>query len=281
MRISLEDEFGDVIQKARQGHGWSIPDLARRTGLSATRLEALEAYEGPPEREEILLLAHTLGLRPGPLEALAHRRWQPPTWDPSPSLPVIPVKGSVGGYAVWGYLVQAPDGQSALAVDTAGSGQEMLQALQERGLRLVAILLTHTHGDHMGGVGRLAREAGTPVWVHEREREGLGFWSRSVTVHTLQGGETLELEGCRLHVHHTPGHTWGGVCYHMGALCFVGDSLFAGSIGRPASPEGYRQLLTTLRSRILCLPENTWLFPGHGPPTTVGWERAQNPFPLA
>jgi glyoxylase-like metal-dependent hydrolase (beta-lactamase superfamily II) len=276
----LEDEFGDIIQKARQGLGMDMFDMASAAGVSRDILEGLESCAVRPTSNHVTALAKVLQLDGERLRVIAKNAWAPVPVSIEVQSDVIPVQGMVGPtYRVWGYLWVVDEAtREAVAFDTAGYGQEMLQAVRDRDLRLKTILLTHTHRDHMGGVEILRRATGAGLCVHPAERSALDeVWDRSKDV-LIADRQELRLGRRRITVRATPGHTIGGVCYHTPGVCFVGDSIFAGSIGRPYSSEGYRMLLGNVREKILGLDAATCLFPGHGPATTVGEERLHNPF---
>jgi glyoxylase-like metal-dependent hydrolase (beta-lactamase superfamily II) len=141
------------------------------------------------------------------------------------------------------------------------------------------IVLTHCHQDHMEGAALLKAQTGAKVAVpraeastyraHHREAPDLAVHDET----TIEVSPTIVLSAIE-----TPGHTIGGTSYRFDGFCAVGDALFAGSTGRAMSPAGYRTLIAALRTRILTLPDETILLPGHGPLTTVGHERQTNPF---
>jgi glyoxylase-like metal-dependent hydrolase (beta-lactamase superfamily II) len=191
------------------------------------------------------------------------------------------------------YLVRAEGQEHAVAIDPGGGTPELLVALEGDGLVLDAILLTHAHIDHVDGVARLARATGAPVYLHPADR---GWYDQAGTQahyfgvevdappppdRELEGDSVLELAGARLEVRHVPGHTLGHVLFYDAAsgVAFVGDVVFQSSIGRTDLPGGsHSQLMESIRTRVLTLPDETVLYPGHGPPTTVGRERVGNPF---
>jgi glyoxylase-like metal-dependent hydrolase (beta-lactamase superfamily II) len=201
------------------------------------------------------------------------------------------------------WLVAAAPGSEALVVDP---GQDALGGVEElcrrHHLKPVAALLTHGHLDHVWTVAPLAGASGIPAFIHPADRHlltdplaGFGPDARATfgglelqepdDVRELADGQVLELAGVRLHVDHTPGHTQGHVTFRgdpegdqPGEL-LAGDLVFAGSIGRTDLPGGsIDQMLASLASRFLTLPDETVVLPGHGPTTTVGRERAGNPF---
>jgi len=201
------------------------------------------------------------------------------------------------------WLVAAAPGSEALVVDP---GQDALGGVEElcrrHHLKPVAALLTHGHLDHVWTVAPLAGAAGIPAFIHPADRHlltdplaGFGPDARAAfgglelqepdDVRELADGQLLELAGLRLQVDHTPGHTPGHVTFRAapegdqpGEL-LAGDLVFAGSIGRTDLPGGsIDQMLASLASRFLPLPDETVVLPGHGPTTTVGRERATNPF---
>ncbi len=198
--------------------------------------------------------------------------------------------------AGWGenaYLVRAEGQAHALAIDPGGGTPELVEALARDGLSLDAILLTHAHVDHIDGVAALVRATGAPVYLHPAER---GWYDHSAAQASffgvqleappppdreLHGGDVLELGGTKLEVREVPGHAPGHVILYdaTAGVAFVGDVVFQGSIGRTDLPGGsYRQLMDGIRAQVLSLPDETVLYPGHGPPTTVGRERVGNPF---
>jgi glyoxylase-like metal-dependent hydrolase (beta-lactamase superfamily II) len=201
------------------------------------------------------------------------------------------------------WLVASGPGSEALVVDP---GQDALPGIAElcarHRLQPVAALLTHGHLDHMWTVAPLAGATGIPTFIHPADRHLLadplaGFapetrdafgWlqlQEPDDVRELADGQVLELAGLRLTVDHTPGHTAGHVTFRLPPAnsdpprLLAGDLVFAGSIGRTDLPGGsMREMLTSLATRFLTLPDETLVLPGHGPETTVGRERAGNPF---
>jgi hydroxyacylglutathione hydrolase len=195
------------------------------------------------------------------------------------------------------YLVAASAGAEALVVDP---GQDAMPGIEElcaeHRLRPVAVLLTHGHLDHIWTVAPLAGAHGIPAWIHPRDRHlladplaGVGPELRAMLpglqlaepddVRELADGDVLDLAGVRLVVDHTPGHTPGHVTFRDEQVLFAGDLVFAGSIGRTDLPGGSMpEMLASLAERFLPLPDELQVLPGHGPVTTVGRERASNPF---
>ncbi len=184
-------------------------------------------------------------------------------------------------------------GRAAL-VDPGGEPGRILAEAADAGVTLEKILVTHGHFDHAGAVGRLARELGVPIeGPHRNDRflldtlpqwcEQFGFPPGEAFVpdRWLDEGDTVSFGDQVLKVHHCPGHTPGHVIFfHAGErVAIVGDVIFAGSIGRTDFPRGDHQgLLDSIRRRIWPLGDDVTLLPGHGPTTTVGEERAHNPF---
>ena len=196
------------------------------------------------------------------------------------------------GFAENAYLIWHDGEPNALAVDP-GDAPAMLQALSHNALGLAAILLTHSHIDHIDGVASLVRETHAPVYLHPEARlfydnaavQGAQFGMRVESppppTHELMPGETLELAGIELEVRYVPGHAPGHVLFYSAGAgaAFVGDVVFKGSIGRTDLPGGsYQVLMQSIREQVMTLPDETTLYAGHGPATTVAEERRFNPF---
>lgn len=193
------------------------------------------------------------------------------------------------------YLVGEPGGEVAAVIDPAWDGEALLAAAKERGWRISQIWLTHAHFDHIGGAAALFEHAGTPIavalhplghplWQVKGGAAAFGFEDfdpgPEPTI-DFQDGMVLRLGSLRFTVHHTPGHTPGHVILseaQSGAV-FCGDLIFQGSVGRVDLPGGDGPtLIQSIKDHILSLTDDTPLFPGHGPATTVGRERETNPF---
>ena len=191
------------------------------------------------------------------------------------------------------YLFRRDGSQRALLVDPGDEAEKILGAVEELGVSVDAILLTHTHFDHVGAVAPVARATGAEVWVPEIERPvladimsyvpwpGFGPFESYEAEHTLSGGERLELAGFEIDVLFTPGHSPGHVTFSIPDedAVFSGDVLFQGSVGRTDLPGGdWPTLLESIRSLVDSLPGETTVYPGHMGITTLGAERAGNPF---
>jgi hydroxyacylglutathione hydrolase len=191
------------------------------------------------------------------------------------------------------FLFRRDGSDRALIVDPGEEADRLLAAIDELGVTLDGILLTHTHFDHVGAVAPIARATGAEVWVPEIERGVLADISSYVpwpefgpfeswdAEHTLNGGERLELAGFEIDVLFTPGHSPGHVTFHVPdeQAAFSGDVLFQGSVGRTDLPGGDSQvLMQTLKTLAETLPDETVVHPGHMGITTIGAERATNPF---
>ncbi len=163
-------------------------------------------------------------------------------------------------------------------IDPGGAAEVILSRLTELNLALDLVLITHAHADHIGGIKQLASAAkGLRVACHQLERDSV---TRDLPVRWEPAKDSVGIALGALNITPlcTPGHTPGSMCHAADGACFVGDSLFAGSIGRPSNQAVYQQMLKDIRAKVLALPDETILLPGHGPATTVGAEKAHNPF---
>ena len=276
--MPLEDDFCDIIKKARIGQAWSVEDVARITGLPGADITALERGDQPGDRAEVRALATTLGLRLDPLEQIVLEKWVP---QPIPSIPGIEtIQGDINGYAVNGYIVH--DSGEALLVDTAYNAPAMIAWLESHRVRLTGICLTHGHADHAEGIQQLLTRWQVPVYLGSDDVSLLHWKPSEDRLTAPNDGRAISVGRLSVHCLATPGHTPGGICYRVDAesqpVCFVGDTLFAGSIGRSNPHTLYRTHLDSVRQRVLKLPHDCILLPGHGPASTVREELDHNPF---
>jgi glyoxylase-like metal-dependent hydrolase (beta-lactamase superfamily II) len=200
---------------------------------------------------------------------------------------------TVGPVAENSYLFRLDGSDRALLVDPGEEADKLLAAIDALGVTLDGILVTHTHFDHIGAVAPVAKATGAEVWVPEIEKmvladinafvpwPGFGPFEDWDAEHTLTGGEKLELAGMEIDVIFTPGHSPGHVTFSIPSeqAIFSGDVLFQQSVGRVDLPGGdWPTLLESIRTLVDTLPPETTVYPGHMGTTTLGQERATNPF---
>lgn len=189
------------------------------------------------------------------------------------------------------YIIGCEATHKAAVIDPGGNVDSIEKLLQQHELNLEMIINTHGHFDHVGGNRKLQEASGAELLLHKDDLPvlasvaqhaanfGLQTDSSPLPSRELVGGETLQLGELTLRVIHTPGHSPGGICLAVDDILLVGDTLFAGSIGRTDLPGGDHQLLIAgIKEKLLSLPEDTKVYPGHGPMTTIGEEKAHNPF---
>jgi len=276
--MPLEDDLCDIIKKARTGLKLSVGDVARLTGLPGADITALERGDQLRDRAELRAIANALGLRLTALEDIVVEKWLP---QPLPMMPGIEtVQGEISGYAVKGYIVH--DGGEAVLIDTAYNAEMMIEILEARRLRLVGICLTHGHADHAEGIQKLVTRWPVPVYLGADDLTLLHWKPSEKQLAAPEHGRTISVGRLKIRCLATPGHTPGGICYRVempwGPVAFVGDTLFAGSIGRSNPAQLYHTHLESVRRHVLTLPEDCLLLPGHGPGTTVHEEFDHNPF---
>lgn len=191
------------------------------------------------------------------------------------------------------YVIHGRSGDCWI-IDAGFYPRPLLEYIHSRRLAVTSVLLTHAHVDHIAGLSAIrAVMPGVPILIHEREEQFLTNPELNLSIvleepivapaatGVLTDGQTLTLDGLTFQVLHTPGHSPGGVTFYQKdhAVALVGDALFAGSIGRTDFPTSDHQaLMDSIRTRLLTLPNQTRVLPGHGPETTIGRERAGNPF---
>jgi hydroxyacylglutathione hydrolase len=190
------------------------------------------------------------------------------------------------------YIVGCEETREVAVIDPGGNASGIIKLLQDNQLKAIYVINTHGHIDHIGGNRGVKEATGAQILIHEQDAKMLvdsaanfsfmmGTQVTSPPADKFIGegdmikiGNTVELE-----VIHTPGHSLGGVCLKTGDIIFVGDTLFQGSIGRTDFPGGsYKQLIQMIKEKLLCYDDAVTAYPGHGPATTIGFERKHNPF---
>lgn len=197
---------------------------------------------------------------------------------------------TVGEFQENCYLVVDDATGRAAIVDPGGEPGRIIEAVESSGAGVEAIWITHAHLDHIGAIARLKRRWDVPVYLHPADRPlyrladrqaqlyGLSFEEPPTPDRDLAEGDSLSLGELTFEVMHAPGHSPGHVVLHGGGVAFVGDCLFAGSVGRTDLPASDGHALEKTLERIAALPPGTVVYPGHGPSTTIGEELASNPF---
>ncbi len=189
------------------------------------------------------------------------------------------------------YLVYDDDSLEGVVVDPGDEAAYIQNRIQELGLKVQAVWNTHTHGDHIGANREIVETYKVPLYVHQAEAEWLEDPERNLSMRIgfpitspsadcfFEPGAPLELLGHSWTILHTDGHSPGGVSLAADGIVLTGDALFAGSIGRTDLPGGDAELLMrNIREKLYSLPDETIVYPGHGPTTTIGQEKKNNPF---
>lgn len=196
----------------------------------------------------------------------------------------------VGSFATNCYLVACSKTREAVIIDPGDEGGRIIKRVQELKLRVKYVLNTHAHIDHIGANDEVRAALKVPLLAHAADlpryrtpQASLALFRGRVEAEPpdrfLEEGDVLEAGTLKIKVLETPGHSPGGITLDINGVLFVGDTLFAGSIGRTDFPGGsYQSLIQNIKEKILIYPDDTEVFPGHGPPTTVGDERRYNPF---
>ncbi len=197
---------------------------------------------------------------------------------------------TVGAFQENCYLVSDPGAQVGVLIDPGGEGDRLIAFVRDSGVRLEAIWVTHGHLDHIGAIAAVKRAYDVPVHLHPADLPlylaadrqaaayGLPYEAPPAPDREIAGGDTMEIGSLRFDVLHAPGHAPGHVVLHGHGVAFVGDCVFAGSIGRTDLPFSDARALADSLERIAELPPATVLYPGHGPHTTLARELVTNPF---
>lgn len=268
MTIPLEDFSEDILGKAQRGLGIDTGTLAQRTGLDRRTIQELR--NGSCDADAIRKVAPVLGLDVDTLIASAEKAWFPEQPDVSG---LHTFHTHYGEMIVNAYLLHAPESQEAIVFDTGTDASAILARLASSDLTLSAICLTHSHRDHVADLDTLRTATGNPpAYIHADEPVPGAT--------AIEEGWNLEISGLDITARKTSGHSAAGITYvvqgMLAPMAVVGDAMFAGSMG--GGIVSYPEALQDNREKILTLPDHTVLCPGHGPLSTVGQEKAHNPF---
>lgn len=278
MYMQLEDEFGDVVGKARRGQEIDPADLARQVGLSAEEIARIENYELIPPAGIIDQLAQVLGLHPKKLEESARKSFLPfyPGGRPVEGLVVeMMVLGT--DFLVNGYVIGCQETGKGAVIDPGLDAEKILKVIESTGLNIEQILLTHGHHDHVGALSEICQATEAPALINKADLGLLGRLDTKIEGNIIDG-EKIAVGNQLLTARGLPGHTPGAMGLVHQHVAFVGDALFAGSLGGTRNRLDYQRQRQAVSDYLLSLDGRVTLFPGHGPATTVGEEKAHNPF---
>ena len=196
----------------------------------------------------------------------------------------------VGPIDVNCYVISDDNGIGAV-IDPGGNAERILAYIKKENLDIRYVLNTHGHGDHIGADDAVRDGTGAPLYIHAADADMLTDARKNLSAFMgyqalarpadvlLHGGEEITVGDIKLKVVCTPGHSAGGVCFVGDGFVFSGDALFADSIGRTDFPGGSQvELVSSIKRELMVLPDETEVYPGHGPKTTIGWERVYNPY---
>ena len=266
--IELEDNVGDIVGKAQSGLGISDSELAKQSGATVDAIRKVR--DGEFDEATLRAVAPVLNLDGTALMELAQRKYKPESIENIDGLAQFST--DYNGMLVNAYLVWDPAAKHAIAFDTGADCNSMLKLATKENLSIQMILLTHAHPDHVADLPRLREETGAQIYAPAREM--------------VPGAEKIE-EGKHFHIgkidiesRSTWGHSPGGITFVCRGLArpiaIVGDSMFAGSMG--GGSVSYKDAVQNNLEKILTLPDETIICPGHGPMTSVREERKHNPF---
>lgn len=272
--MQLEDHVGDILRKARTGGGFTAEQAAAWAGLSVEAYQRLEREGAGAGEADLGRVAARLALNGERLAALA-AGWCPEPRELGQWRELRRLSTTRGGNTVHCYLVWDEVTRAAAVFDTGWEAGPVLELIAAEQLQLQHLFLTHLHEDHVAGMGAL-RERFPKLRLHTNSRT-------APPQHRNRPNDCIQLGSLRILNRETPGHAEEGVTYLVGNwpddaphVAIVGDTLFAGSIA--SGFQSLDLLRQAIREQILVLPPDTLVCPGHGPLTTVGEERAANPF---
>lgn len=272
--MNLEDHLGDVIRKGRTAANVAPEAAAKLAGLSPDELIALEESGKAPANLNLPALATAIGLQPTKLQSIA-KGWKPAEKDLSLWRELRVFSTEQNGTIVNSYLIWDEVSRDGAVFDTGWNAEPAIAAITENQVQLRHIFLTHTHEDHIAGLAAL-REKFPKAHIHTSSKN-------APPQQRNRANDFIHLGSLRITNRDTPGHAEDGVTYIIGNfpedapnVAIVGDAIFAGSMG--TGLQSWDLAKQKIREQIFTLPPDTLICPGHGPLTTVGEEKANNPF---
>lgn len=201
------------------------------------------------------------------------------------------IKLEVGAIGTNCYIIYCEESHKAAVIDPGGNEKEILSIIEREKLDVQYIINTHGHADHIAANGQIKQATGALLLIHTDDEAMLDNPQKNLSVfmgeavksppadRLLHDNEQIFIGSITFDVIHTPGHTPGGICLKYGDTVFAGDTLFSESIGRTDLPGGsYSQLINSVKEKLMVLPDQVVILPGHGPETSIGWERKYNPY---